>query len=457
VNRPDTKLSGRGGYKWAVVAMLWFVCFFNYADRQAIYAVFPVLEDEFGFDKQELGLIGSAFMWVYAAGAPFAGFVCDRLPRKVLILGGCFFWSLVTVTTGWCSRLWHFVTVRALEGFGETFYFPASMSLVSDYHTGQTRSRAMSWHQSSVYIGTVLGSWFGAVMAAYWGWRSGFYFFGGAGMVLSIVLLALLVEPRRGQADAEVNIERVSAATARYDIFRTPTAWALLAAFVCANFVATIFLTWTPTFLVQKFHYDLATAGLNGTVFIHLASALAVPFAGLAADRWARQRAGGRILPQALGLLAGASFVALVGYTTDRLTLLAAMTAFGVCKGFYDAGIFASLYDVVPARSRGTAAGVMNTVGWGGGALGPLLTGWYSVHGPHGSDIANMSVFISWCGAVYLAGAALLLVAALLLAPRDLRAVAPDVKPPDGAGKRLASDEFTPSSRRYTTGDDASG
>ena len=133
-------------YKWHVVVMLWFICFFNYADRQAISAVFPVLQKEFGFDKLQLGLIGSAFMWVYAAGAPLAGFIGDRVRRKDLILGGCIFWSLVTMATGWCGKLWHFVTVRALEGFGETFYFPASMSLVSDYHDKTTRSRAMAAH-----------------------------------------------------------------------------------------------------------------------------------------------------------------------------------------------------------------------------------------------------------------------------------------------------------------------
>ena len=131
--------------------MLWFVCFFNYADRQAIFAMFPKLKEEFGFDKVQLALIGSAFMWVYAAGAPLAGYICDRFRRKDLILGGCLFWSFVTITTGWCSKLWHFVTVRALEGFGETFYFPASMSLVSDYHDKRTRSRALSFHQSQLH------------------------------------------------------------------------------------------------------------------------------------------------------------------------------------------------------------------------------------------------------------------------------------------------------------------
>ena len=33
-------------YKWFVVAMLWFVCFFNYADRQAIFSVFEPIKGE---------------------------------------------------------------------------------------------------------------------------------------------------------------------------------------------------------------------------------------------------------------------------------------------------------------------------------------------------------------------------------------------------------------------------
>src|SRR5206468_8676347 len=146
---------------------------------------------------------GSAFMWVYAGCALLAGFVSDRFQRRHLIMGGCLFWSLVTVATGWCSKLWHFVTVRAMEGFGETFYFPASMSLVSDYHDRHTRSRALSFHQSSVYIGTILGSWVGAWFAEHHGWRLGFYFFGAMGMLLALVLYRFLREARRGEAEAE--------------------------------------------------------------------------------------------------------------------------------------------------------------------------------------------------------------------------------------------------------------
>lgn len=430
---PRRQPAGTGGrYKWWVVFMLWWVCFFNYADRQAIFAVFPKLREEFGFDTMQLGLIGSAFMWVYAFGAPAAGFICDRFRRKDLILGGCLFWSFVTVTTGWCSKLWHFVTVRALEGFGETFYFPASMSLVSDYHDKRTRSRALSFHQSSVYLGTILGSWIGAWFAEHVGWRYGFYLFGGLGMVLALALYRFLREPERGEADAaagDLAAHGVMSGTLSLGetirvIFRSPVVPLLMLAFVGANFVATIFLTWTPTFLVEKFGFRLASAGLSGTVFIHLASAASVPVAGVLADRITRRFAGGRMLVQGLGLLAGAAFVVLVGRTADTTTLILAMTAFGICKGFYDSGIFASLFDAIEPRARGTAAGLMNTVGWGGGALGPVFVGWISKYGNKPTEVENMSDAIAFGGVVYLAAAAMVAAAMLLLARRSRQGLA---------------------------------
>ena len=423
--------------------MLWFICFFNYADRQAISSVFPALQKEFGFTATQLGQIGSAFGYVYGACAILAGYVGDRVARRHLILGGCLFWSLITVATAWCGKAWQFVTVRALEGLGETFYFPASMSLVSDYHSPKIRSRAMSFHQSSVYGGTVLGSWVAAILAQHYNWRYGFYIFGGAGFVLAIVLYRFLVEPTRGASETEVSgakgqvsgagrgessnltpdpshlTPHVSFWVAVGDVVRRPTAWVLMLAFVLANFVATIFLTWTPKFLMDKFDFKMATAGLSGAAFIHLASAFAVPLAGMLADKLAQRFVGGRILVQAGGLLLGATFVFLVGSTTSVAVLLASMVAFGLCKGCYDAGIFASLYDVVPPRSRATAAGLMNTVGWGLGSFGPFLTGWYTDNGPHGSPLENMSHFIAYSGSAYVIGGVLMVVGGLFLVRRD--------------------------------------
>jgi MFS family permease len=413
--------AARPNYKWWVVAMLWFICFFNYADRQAISGVFPKLRNEFGFDDEQIGLIGSAFMWVYAGGAPFAGFISDRFRRKDLILGGCLFWSIVTMLTGFCAKLWQFVTVRAMEGLGETFYFPSSMSLISDYHSADSRSRAMSFHQSSVYAGTILGSWLGAWFAEKHGWRSGFYFFGAAGLVLAIFLYRFLIEPKRGHADATATQQsQVGFREALSLVFQTPTALLVMGAFVCANFVATIFLMWTPTFLVDKFNFKLATAGLSGSIFIHLASACAVPIAGWTSDVLAKRHPGGRMMTQAAGLFCGIAFIFMVGFTPNVNTLLVVMAMFGICKGFYDANIFAGLYDVIPPRARGTAAGIMNTVGWGGGALGPLAFGSFAKRGA-GTAVQNMSHAIAFCSLLYFIGASLLVIAIVFHSKRDVK------------------------------------
>lgn len=404
--------------------MLWLVCFFNYADRQSINSVFPLLETEFGFDKIQLGLIGSAFAWVYAACAIGAGLIADRISRKMVILGACVVWSLCTLATVWCDSLGSFITVRALTGLGETLYFPAAMSLLSDYHGGTTRSRAMAWHQSAVYAGTILGSWLAAMLAERLGWRFPFYLFGPGGMLLALVLFVLLREPHRGASDLALALPEVSASAPPSIketlgvILRNPVALLLMLAFLVANFVAVILLTWTPLFLVEKFSFSLGAAGLTGTVYIHLASALAVPLAGFLADRLTQHFVVGRIGIQVVGLLWGSFFVFLVGSTGGVEVLIGAMLLFGIGKGFYDSGIFAALYDTIEPRARGTAAGIMNTVGWAGGALGPLFVGLVAKYGRAEHDWQNMSDAIAWCGALYLLGAVLLITAMVLLLRR---------------------------------------
>src|SRR5215467_6518601 len=196
----NTRVSPR--YKWYVVAMLWFCGFFNYADRQAIFSVFPLLEKEMGLSPLQLGLLGSSFAWVYGLGAPFAGLIVDRVRRKSAILGGLQAWSFICMATALSRSFGSLLFFRAAEGMGETFYFPASLSLLSDYHGGATRSRALGIHQTSVYIGTIAGGYFAGLVGQHFGWRWTFVVFGGLGIVLGHMLRRHVIEPERGAADA---------------------------------------------------------------------------------------------------------------------------------------------------------------------------------------------------------------------------------------------------------------
>jgi MFS family permease len=389
-------------YKWIAVFMLWWIAFFNYADRQAIFSVFPLLERELHLSPLQLGLLGSSFAWVYGLAAPFAGNIVDRIRRKSAILGGLQAWSVICMATALSRNLGTLLAFRAAEGLGETFYFPASMSLLSDYHGDDTRSRALGFHQTSVYTGTIAGGFFAGLIGQVYGWRWSFIVFGGLGILLGVVLSRYLIEPPRSAPPPRMPFSDFALL-----VWRNPTALLLMAAFLCANFVATVLLSWMPKFLFDKFHLSLAAAGLTATIYVQLASMAGSPLGGWLADILRKRSSSGRIVIQAVGVLCGAPFVALCGLTASTTWLVVALTAWGLFKGLYDANIFASMFDVIRPEARGTAAGFMNMVGWlGGGGTAPVVIGFISQHRTLGFAIAATAAVYVLAGALLIAAIA---------------------------------------------------
>jgi MFS family permease len=408
-------------YPWLVVALLWFCGFFNYADRQAVYSIFPLIGREFSLSDPQLGMLGSAFMIVYAVTSPLAGYVVDRVTRRILIPAGLAIWSLICAATGMAQSYGQLVFFRAAEGLGESFYFPASVSFLADYHGRGTRSRALGIHQTSVYLGTAGGALLAGRLAAHFGWRCPFLVLGVLGSVYALVLAFLLVEPVRGQLEATKPGEPNPFAADELDhgmvrqpdlwrqverILTNRTAFLLLAVFIGANFVASAFLAWLPTFIYRKFAMSVAGSSAFSTVW-PLASLVGALCGGVLADWASRHRKGGRIRVQSLGLILGAPFVFLAGWSESFSVLVASLAAAGLCKGVYDANIFASLFDVVRPGERGIAAGLMNSVGWTGGSLASAVVGLASKNFGLNVAIASTAVVYLSVGILALAAARL--------------------------------------------------
>jgi MFS family permease len=399
--------------------MLWCICFFNYADRVAIFSVFPVLQKQYHLTKEQLGLIGAAFTWVYALAAPAAGHVGDRYARKGVILSGLYLWSLITGFTSLCTKAWQFILVRGSEALGETFYMPASMALISDYHTPATRSRAIGIHQTSIYAGTIAGGALAGSLAMRYGWQSPFWALAVTGMILGVVLHRFIREPGRNAAERAHTGDRDSEQDVPMreflgEFFRTPTAVLVVVAYFGANLVGFVFLTWMPTFLTEKFHLNLAKAGFGATFYIQTASMFGSLLGGVAADRWIRRSVKGRILVQGVAVLAGTPFVFLCGHTLNRWTLIIAMALYGLSKGAYDSNLTAAFYDVIAPSRRSTATGLMNFVGWIGAGIGSFAIGAAVDH--H----ITMSAAISSTALIYLGVAVVLFYTAATTASRDI-------------------------------------
>ncbi|HEV2498685.1 MAG TPA: MFS transporter [Terriglobia bacterium] len=406
--QPNTPDASR--YKWYVVWMLWCVSLCNYADRQAIFSLFPLLRRSMALSDVQLGLLGSSFAWVYGLISPLAGNLADRISRKTAILSGLCAWSGVCTGSAASVNFTQLVSFRGAQGLGESVYYPAAMSMISDYHAPASRSRAMGLHQTSVYAGTIAGGFFAALIGERYGWRVSIIVFGAMGVVLALVLKRFLREPARGAADSNASpptaprMPERRATDHRFlgAIFKNPTALCLMAAFACANFVAAVLLAWMPDFLYNRFHFGLAMAGLSAVIFVQLASMAGSVIGGWTADLLHKRKSSGRVLVQGLAVFAGAPFVWLCGATQTVSVLIFALTAWGLFKGLYDANIFASLYDVVPAEARGTAAGFMNMVGWaGGGGLGPAVVGFVAERSSLGAAI-SLSALVYILAGVFL-------------------------------------------------------
>jgi MFS family permease len=166
--------------------------------------------------------------------------------------------------------------------------------------------------------------------------------------------------------------------------------------------VAMIFMVWLPSFLFRKFHMSLAMAGMNATAYLAAASVVGVLCGGVLADKLACKKRGGRMRTQALGLLVGAPFLFLSGWTMSVAVFVIAMIGFGYCKGIYESNLWASLYDVVRPECRASAVGFMNSLGWLGGGIAPLAIAAASTH-------FGMGVCLSATSMIYVLVAGILL------------------------------------------------
>ncbi len=186
-------------FAWLLVVLLMPVALLNYLDRQMLASMQSSVMESIpslgqAENKEELwGLMLGQFKWVYAAFSLVGGYIADRFSRRFTICGSLFVWSAVTWWTGQVTTYYELLWARSLMGVSEAFYIPAALALITDYHQGETRSRAIGLHQLAIYLGVIAGG-FGGYVAANpdYGWRFAFSVCGGIGMLYAVPLVLLL-------------------------------------------------------------------------------------------------------------------------------------------------------------------------------------------------------------------------------------------------------------------------
>lgn len=371
-------------YPWLVVALLWVVALLNYMDRQML----STMQDAMKFDIVELqkaeafGALMAVFLWIYGLVSPFAGVVADRVSRKKLVVGSLFVWSAVTYFMGYASDFTQLYWLRALMGVSEALYIPSALSLIADWHEGKSRSLAIGIHMTGLYVGQAVGG-FGATIAATFSWHSTFYWFGIIGIAYSVVLALLLhdkpkaVDAVAASPDPATLMKKESLWRGLSVVLSTWAFWVILIYFAVPSLPGWATKNWLPTLFEKNLGLDMALAGPMSTITIAASSFVGVLLGGVMSDKWVLRNIRGRIYTSAIGLGMTIPALILLGFGHSVVAVVGAGMLFGIGFGMFDANNMPILCQIISAKYRATAYGIMNMVGvFAGAAVTQLLGKW---------------------------------------------------------------------------------
>ena len=354
-------------YAWLIVGLLVPVALLNYLDRQMIAAMkTSVMGDVTGITSDKAwGQMLGQFKWVYAFLSPVGGYIADRFGRKFTICGSLFAWSAITWATGHVTTYDGLLWTRTLMGMSEAFYIPAALALISDYHTGGTRSRATGLHQMGIYCGVILGGFTGYVAdAPALGWRWMFNVTGLVGIIYAPILLMVLRDAPKHISSTAAD-DKPGVLPALRELLTNKSFILLVMYFTLPALAGWVVRDWMPAILQKSFNISQGRAGVSATLYWQAAAIVSAFFGGWLADKWMQRTDRGRIYVSAIGmaLIIPALFGVGNAPNLNSLSLaIASLVLFGIGWGFFDGNNMPILSQIVRPKLRATGYGVMNLV-----------------------------------------------------------------------------------------------
>jgi MFS transporter, Spinster family, sphingosine-1-phosphate transporter len=299
------------GYARYVLAVMVGINFLNYMDRYVGAAASPLIQKEFHLSDTLVGLLGSAFLIVYAVAALPFGYWADRGVRRTVVAAGVAIWSVATLFTGFARNFVQLFLSRAVLGIGEASYYPAGTSLLSDYFPKEQRGRTMSIWGAGSALGIAVGFAGGGYVAEKFGWRSAFFFAAVPGILFALLAFGLR-EPLRGNVESRGQaVEKTQDAGPRnfIQLLRIPTLRATIFSQTLLYFVLASNAFWLPLVLTRRFNLSVSKAGLLAGVVLVAGGLIGTLAGGWIADRRALKNPAAHLEVGIAGFLLGAVFI----------------------------------------------------------------------------------------------------------------------------------------------------
>jgi MFS transporter, Spinster family, sphingosine-1-phosphate transporter len=375
-----------------LLAVLALINFVNFADRQVLNPLVPLLRQHFGVTDTQLGSLQWVLLVVLAVASIPSGYLADRFNEPKIISFGVLFWSLAAIASGLAPTFAFLFVARGLVGVGEAVYAPAAQSMISDSFSKEHRALAQSIFASGMLLGGVSGLVLGGVMGERHGWQHAFFVVGIIGIIPGLTAIKLK-EPPRGPRSEVVPVMQ---------LLRVPAFVAMIAAGICITFSSVSFVTWGIDYAKNYKDFSTKEASLSLAVIALFSAVLGAISAGYFADLAQKKYAYGRVLVIACAFLAAAPFLLLAIQADDKWLVLAGFFISMFFMSWYHGPTTAVLHDLTPQRAHATAIGVYMFSTGLLGAAGPLLIGKIS-------DMSDLQIGLQAATAVMVFGALLLL------------------------------------------------
>ena len=240
-------------YQLRLLAVLALINFVNFADRQVVVPLLPLLRQQMSLTDAQLGSLQTWLLVVLAVASIPGGFLADRFSRTQIIIAGVAFWSLATIACGFASSFMLLLVARAAIGVGEAAYAPAAQSMISDSFPYQRRAMSQSIFASGMLLGGAAGLAFGGIMAEAYGWKFTFIIVGLVCFIPGLFLLKLSDPPRRPRSEV----------VPLSSLLSVPAYLAMIVAGTLITFASVSLLTWGTDFAVNYKEFSLREAALS--------------------------------------------------------------------------------------------------------------------------------------------------------------------------------------------------